>query len=144
MRYIYIFCRKMKMDVLKSSLYRSSMGYLMRTLSLMKNGSYIYIYKDISTDKYKIPDLKKENLLCKPFITNHIIWMWGYFETIKKEPINDINTYNPICLKYANDNYYNERWEQLDKEYPWCWRAWSTNIFWFEYEVLTGLGLKRE
>ena len=70
--------------------------------------------------------------------------MWWYFETIKNEPINDTNTYNPICLKYANDNYYNERWEQLDKEYQWCWRAWSTNIFWFEYDVLTGLGLEVE
>jgi len=98
----------------------------------------IYLYGYISENKKDVPKLDKERLLWRPIFVNKEIWMWWYFEILENSPIKETEVYSPLCFEYSSSvrPYFDEKFNQLDKKYPWCWSWWSTNIFWVEHEIL--------
>jgi hypothetical protein len=47
----------------------------------------VYIYRHPSKEKLPIPDLRRDELLVPPLMTNHRPWSMGYFEFLENRPL---------------------------------------------------------
>ena len=101
----------------------------------------IYIYNNISNVKEALPQLKKDNLLIVTTAWREI-WQWGYFETIKQKALEKNDFFKPICFYYSfllRDNYRDEEWNILDKEYKPIIETGTINIHWIQSDILKAL-----
>lgn len=73
------------------------------------NSILLYFYKTSVTNYNNIPELKKENLLISPVLTNKKGWFRGFFLTIKNEKFKEGDYFIPHCFKdHALGGYKDE------------------------------------
>lgn len=73
----------------------------------------IYIYQARSSDKAKVPDLRREELLLPPIMTNGMPWVKGYFENIAHAPLSSTDRLPQHCFKDSRGWYFDESGNRL-------------------------------
>lgn len=77
----------------------------------------IYIYNLTSKEKYKIPNLNRDNLLIPPNFINALPWSKGYFETIESRELKRDDVLKTHCFKHlSSEKFYNEVGKLLKKK----------------------------
>ena len=103
----------------------------------------VYIYKGLHENKEPIPDLRKEDLLIPPMVTNRLAWSRGYFETVESRELEEDDLYHPHCFAASkrSTKFYDEYGNRLDREYPPIGQAGLTGYIGIDLYVSKALGL---
>jgi len=76
-----------------------------------------YVYNATSDSKTDIPELSKNDLLIRPFMTNQQPWTKGYFEIVRREPLEPEDVLTPHCFELNGmffDEYNNRLPERIE------------------------------
>lgn len=73
----------------------------------------IYLYRAMSHDKDKIPDLPVSNLLVPPLMTNRLPWSRGYFVTLVNRPLVKADVLHQHCFEDSRGRFYDETGNEL-------------------------------
>ena len=102
----------------------------------------IYIYHVLTTDIDDIPELKKNNLLIPPLLTNRLGWSRGYYKTIANMPLTQDDVYQPHCFHFFSMNQYrDENAMVMDKPCPPVGSWAMTGYIAIEAEICRTLNL---
>ena len=134
----YLFGRVIRTDALGAEIVFGEPG--------MGKFIIIYIYKGLHESKEPIPDLRKEDLLIPPMITNRLAWSRGYFETVESRELEEDDLYHPHCFSVGKPGssvgrYVDEYGNMLDREYPPSGFAGLTGYAGVDARISDALGL---
>jgi hypothetical protein len=81
----------------------------------VKGWPLIYIYAAPSERKHAIPELRRDQLLIPPVITNLRPWTMGYFEQLENRPIGPQDRLPQHSFRDIRGWYVDERGKRLDQ-----------------------------
>lgn len=73
----------------------------------------IYVYSNRSTVKTPVPELRSEQLLLPPMITNKRLWTMGYFEFLENRLLSPADHVPQHCFKDVSGRYWDARGQRL-------------------------------
>ena len=131
----YLFGRVIRVDALGSKMVFGEPG--------TGKMNVVYIYKGLQESKEPIPDLRKEDLLIPPMVTNRLAWSRGYFETVESRELEDGDLFYPHCFAATkrSTKFYDEYGNRLDREYPPTGQSGLTGYAGIDAQVSKALGL---
>lgn len=101
----------------------------------------IYIYRPRSRDKEVLPELRRDQLLVAPIMTNRLPWTRGYFEHVAHRELRAEDRLGQHCFMDSLGRFYDERSQRLDEATPPV-GDWGLHSFWtISDEVSEALGL---
>ncbi|MDQ8205893.1 Imm26 family immunity protein [Coraliomargarita sp. SDUM461003] len=78
-----------------------------------KDTIMIYMYNITSSDKTRIPDLNRRNLLVEPMATNQLPWSKGYFEYVENRPIESNETFEHHYFRDFRGKLFDEHGNEV-------------------------------
>jgi hypothetical protein len=101
----------------------------------------IYIYKPFSPLKFPLPEMRKEDLLVAPMMTNNQPWLRGYFETVATVPLGSDDVLVPHCFRDIRGLYFDESGNRLSAPVPLCGEHGLHSFRTIDDVVSTALGI---
>jgi hypothetical protein len=74
----------------------------------------IYLYAPTSPERDKIPELRVDNLLVPPLLTNRLPWSRGYFVAVDNRQLSDADVLAVHCFEDSRGNLYDEMSNEID------------------------------
>ncbi len=86
------------------------------------NSLVLYFYNNAVSDYTHIPELRKEELLVPPLMTNRQGWLKGFFKTIANKPLREKDQFIPnifedVLFQCYKDEYGNKIEKKENREY---------------------------
>jgi hypothetical protein len=78
------------------------------TVGGFPNGILVYLYAVSSTDKTRVPELRRDELLLPPLATNRLPWSRGYFETVASRPLTESDVLPVHCFRSSTGRCFDE------------------------------------
>ena len=120
-------------------------GRVIRTdtrIGNLDNVIMVYIYKNTSSIKERVPELKKEDLLIPPVGIFSNLWTKGFFETIENRPLTSDEVHKKHCFHdLARDWYFDESGERLKGRIEPCGTDAVTGYGALDQKVSRALGM---
>jgi hypothetical protein len=94
------------------------------------NGVLVYVYRAGAAAKQEVPELRLDDLLLPPIITNRLGWTHGFFEVVRTDQLRSEDQLPQHCFRNSSGRYFDARGAPLDGPVepvgPWALHSYKT------------------